>query len=126
MGPQVEILDDRRPEPPDRVGKTRDADAAELRGLGRAADVAPPLEDEDAPAGLREVGRGDEPVVAAADDDRVVVPGPGRGRHQAALRPRERSTSSAAIRPFAPMIPPPGWVDEPHSQRSRIGVRKRA
>ena len=24
------------------------------------------------------------------------------------------------------MIPPPGWVAEPHSQRSRTGVRKRA
>ena len=77
--------------------------------------------DEDAPAGPGEIRRGDEPVVAAADDDRV----PGR-RHQAARRPRERSTSRAAIRPFAPMIPPPGWVADPHSHRSRTGVRKRA
>ena len=31
-----------------------------------------PLEDEDRQAGLGEVGRGDEAVVAAADDDDVV------------------------------------------------------
>ena len=29
---------------------------------------------------------------------------------------------SAAFRPGAPMIPPPGWAPEPHIQRLRIGV----
>ncbi len=100
--------------------------------------MAAPLEHDDPPAGLREVRGGDEGVVPAAHDDRVEPPAlRDRGRlggalrgdlagHQAALRPRERSTSRAAIRPFAPMIPPPGWVDEPHSHRSRTGVLKRA
>ena len=58
-----------------------------------------------------QVGRRDEPVVAAADDDRVVA---GRGRHrQATFRPLALRTSSAARRPLAPIRPPPGWVDEP-------------
>ena len=43
----------------------------------------------------------------------------------AALRPFFFSFtySSAAIRPGAPMIPPPGCVAEPHIQRFRTGVR---
>jgi hypothetical protein len=32
-------------------------------------------------------------------------------------------TSNAAIRPDAPMIPPPGCVDDPHIHRSLTGVR---
>ena len=37
--------------------------------------------------------------------------------------PSCRRSSSAAIRPGAPMIPPPGCVAEPHIHRSLIGVR---
>src|SRR6185503_11282955 len=119
---EVEVLDDRRSEAPDRVREAWHPNAAELRGLGGPADAIARLEHERPPAGPGEVGRGDEGVVPAADHDGVEL-----GRHrQAALRPSERSTSRAAIRPFAPMIPPPGWVDEPHSHRSLIGVRNRA
>ena len=35
---------------------------------------------------------------------------------------RERSTAIAALRPGAPVIDPAGWVEAPHSQRSRTGV----
>ena len=45
---------------------------------------------------------------------------------QATFRPRARRSSSAASRPFAPIRPPPGCVDEPDSHRSRIGVLNRA
>ncbi len=132
---QVEILDDGRADPADRVRETRHSDAAQLRGLRGTADVTAPLEHQGPLACLREIGGRDEGVVPRPDDDRVVAAAGGRDDgpvgggvdgHQAALRPRERRTSSAAIRPFAPMIPPPGWVELPHSQRSRTGVRNRA
>ena len=118
---KVEVPDDRRPDPPNGVRQARHPDAAELGGLRRATDPATTLEDDDPASGPSEVPRRDQAIVAAADHDGVEA-----GRHQAARRPRDRRTSSAAIRPFAPMIPPPGWVDEPQSQRSWTGVRNRA
>jgi hypothetical protein len=121
---KVQVAHDRRPQPADRVGEARNAGTSQHRRLCGAADPRPTFEDDRPPARLREISRRDKPVVPATDDDRVVRSGP-RRRH-AALRPRARSTSIAAMRPFAPMIPPPGWVAEPHNQRSRIGVRKRA
>mgnify|MGYP003694378643 CR=1 FL=1 len=57
---------------------------------------------------------GDEPVGPAADDDDVE----GRRAHRALPR-----ISSAASRPEAPMIPPPGCVPAPHCQYPSIGVR---
>ena len=71
---QAEVADHRRPQParpcgPPPATRTPGPSSA----VGRAA---PPdsraLQDEDAQAGLRQVGRGHQPVVAAADDDRVV------------------------------------------------------
>ena len=127
---EVEIADDRRAQPPDRVGERRHPRPG--RELGRAdgaADRLASLEHDGPQPGLAEIGRGDEPVVPAADDDRVVPVGRAlvQRRHgQAAFRPRAFRTSSAAMRPFAPMIPPPGWVAEPHSHRSRTGVLNRA
>ena len=112
--------------------KRRDPRAGRQLGrLGGAAEPLAPLEDERPQAGPREVRGGDERVVPATDDDVVAPPFAAAPRrappgHQAAFRPRARRTSIAAIRPLAPMIPPPGWVAEPHSQRSRIGVRNRA
>ena len=126
---EVEVADDRRPQPPDGVGERRHAGARRQLGrLGRAADASSRRSRTTvrSPA-FAEVGGGDQAVVAAADDDRVVaVRRRAVATAQAAFRPRARRTSSAAIRPLAPMIPPPGWVDEPHSHRSRTGVRKRA
>ena len=104
------------------------------RAPGASSEVAAapptvdaPLQDHRPQPGLAQVRSGDKAVVSAADDDRVVAVGLARSRHRyAAFRPRARRTSSAAIRPFAPMIPPPGWVADPHSHRSRTGVLKRA
>ena len=45
----------------------------QLLGDRGAADQLAPLEDQGPQAGLREVGAVDEAVVAAADDDRVVL-----------------------------------------------------
>src|SRR5438034_642516 len=120
---QPQVSNDRRPKPPDRVRRDRPAEAGgDLAGLGRPTNVVPPLEDECSETGPGKVGRGDESVVPAPDDDRV----PGAARGHAARRRWLRSTSRAASRPFAPMIPPPGCVAEPHNQRSRTGLRKRA
>ena len=58
----------------------------------------------------------DQAVVPAADDT-ASYPSP-------AAFPR--STSRAAIRPGAPMMPPPGWTEDRTSSRPGIGVRYRA
>ncbi len=93
--------------------------ASDLDGVEDPADPLPALEHQHPAPGLAEVGGGGEPVVARADDDRVEPL-----RRHAALPPvRVPSSSSAAIRPGAPMIPPPGCVAEPHIHRSLIGVR---
>ena len=65
-----------------------------------APDFAAPFEHERLAARTREIGRRHQPVVARADDD----------------RPHARScrTACAALRPGAPMMPPPGCVAEPH------------
>ena len=90
-------------------------------GAEDPADLLGALQDQDLLPGLCEVGGRDEPVVAAADQDDVEL----LLRHQAALRPFFFSLrySSAAIRPGAPMIPPPGWVADPHIQSLSTGVR---
>ena len=96
-----------------------------LGGDGRPAHLREPLEDEDALAGATEVGRRDEGVVSAPDDDRVVVVPHAHGHarcgahslggvavfggtlvvcHPPSLRPpaATRAASSAALRhPFA-------------------------
>ena len=72
---EVELVDDVRAEQAQRVREGREPEArAELLGDRRAADVAAALEHERPQAGLREVGRVRHPVVAGADDDRVVRP----------------------------------------------------
>ena len=79
----------------------------ELLRHRRAAQHVAPLQHQRLEAGLREQGRGDEAVVAAADDDDVRLQ---------RMRPFFQSfrTSRAAMRPGAAMIPPPGCVAEPH------------
>ena len=66
------------------------------------------LDDEHPFARAREVVRRHEAVGTGADHDRVVARLTGRA-HLPSLRMR-----SAARRPEAPMIPPPGCVPEPH------------
>ena len=100
---ELELRDDGRPQPTDR---RHDA-------VQDAAGALAALDDHDPAARPRELGGADEPVVAAAGDDDVV----------AHPRLRDRRCSSAAMRPGAPMRPPPGWAAEPHIHRPWTGVR---
>ena len=119
---EPEVTDDVVTETSDAVGRNRRAHTGRdlLRGQ-RAARPASPLENQRPEPRLRQVRRRDQAVVAGPDHDRVVsLP----GHAQAAFLPRSpRRTCSAASRPDAPMIPPPGCVAEPHIQRFRSGVR---
>ena len=73
---QLELADDLGPEQRDDVREDREPEAREelLGDRGAAEDVAL-LEDERLQPGPGQVGGADEPVVAAADDDRVVALG---------------------------------------------------
>ena len=71
---EVELVDHDLVEQADDVGARADDEAlVGERALERrrAAELLAPLEDEHPLAGLRQIGGGREPVVAAADDDRV-------------------------------------------------------
>ena len=71
---QIEFANDLRPEQRDDVGTDGEAEAAEdLLGDGCATHHVSPFEDENPSAGGTEVGGSDETVVAAADDDGVVL-----------------------------------------------------
>src|SRR4051794_35916479 len=130
MSLQVEVALDRSAEATDGMGQRRHADArCELGRVRGPADALATLQDERSKAATREIRRADEGVMARADEDCVPRPGRAATRHarrRPGTRRRLARSSSAAMRPFAPMIPPPGWVDEPHSHKSRTGVRKRA
>ena len=71
---QLELADDLGPEERHDVREDREAEAREdLLGDRRAAEDVAPLEDQRLHPGPGEIGRADEAVVAAADDDRVVA-----------------------------------------------------
>ena len=83
-----------------------------------AADHFAAFENERLEAAFGEIKRGDECVVAAADDNYALSDG-----HGQFLLPFEREASVffhsfkmtwLAMRPGAPMMPPPGCVAEPH------------
>ena len=103
-----------------RVGKHRRTYAIDRRGECHAAEFAPRLNDDHAHPCAREVARSNEAVVPAAEHHHVGRGGAGRSllRH-AAHSPTCAllfKISSAARRPGAAMIPPPGWADELASQ----------
>src|ERR1700721_4196780 len=64
---------------------------------------------------LRQVERSHQRVMPAAQNNNVAL----RGHLQ--LLPESFRTSSAASRPGAPMIPPPGCVADPHMYSFFIG-----
>ncbi len=71
---EVELVHDVGPQQAQGVRERRELEAgAELLGDRRPADEVAPLEDQRAQARLGEVGPVDQPVVPAADDDRVVL-----------------------------------------------------
>ena len=95
-----------------RVRQRRHAEAGrDLARDGAAADLVARFEHDDFATRPREVGRGDQAVVASADDGNVVA-----RRHQA-LPPF--STASAALRLRAPMIAP-GCVADRTSPGRRL------
>ncbi len=118
---QLQVLDHRLAEPADGVRDARRGEPGrDLAVPQDAADLVAPLQQRDVLAGLRQVRRGDQAVVAAADDEHALL------RHQATCFPPRFFSfrySSAAMRPGAPMMPPPGCVAEPHIHRSWTGVR---
>ena len=117
MPREAQLAHDRRAQAPDRVEEAGGAGAVvERPRLDGAAEGRPLLQEERAEPGLREVGRRDQAVVAAADDDRVVAGGGLDAAIYATFPFFAFRSSSAASRPFAAMIPPPGWVDEPAIQ----------
>src|SRR5688500_9670629 len=82
----------------------------ELAGDGAATDSVACFKDERLQSGLGEIKRRREAVMPAADDDDI---------SHALVSAR---ILVAALRPGAPMMPPPGWVAEPHMYRLSIGV----
>ena len=75
---QLEVADDLGPQQADDVREDRESEAREeLLGHGRATEHRALLEDEGLQTGPRQIGRADEAVVSATDDDRVVRLGQG-------------------------------------------------
>ena len=73
--------------------------------LRAAADDFAALEHKRLQPALREITRRHQPVVTATDDDYVVL---------ATDFFQSFNNCKAALRPGAPMMPPPGCVAEPH------------
>src|SRR6266853_2014150 len=106
----------------ERVCESRGAEAGmKFLGDGSAADHFAAFEDERLEATLGEIKSGDESVVTAADKNHALSDGHGQ---LAAFETCDREIESPdfhpfkmtwlAMRPFAPMMPPPGCVAEPH------------
>ncbi len=75
---QLQLADDLRAEQADDVREDREPEAREqLLRDGRAAEDVALLQDERLHPGAGQVGRADQAVVAATDDDRVVRLGQG-------------------------------------------------
>ena len=73
---QPQLADDLGAEQADHVARDREAEAGDdLLGDRRTAEDVTPLEHDRAQARACQIGRRDQAVVAAADDDRVVGPG---------------------------------------------------
>ena len=79
-------------------------------GDRRAAGLRAAFEHQRLESGFGQIEGGDQAVVAAADDDDVALVA--RPFYAAPLM--SFRISSAARRPFAPMMPPPGCVADPH------------
>ena len=104
VGRQVQLADDFGTKQRDDVGADGEVEAGDdLLGHGRAADEVAAFEDEHTAAGLGEVGRGRQAVVARADHDGIV------GRRQQAFYVRRSSPADDAgpqyVRlPFTPSV----------------------
>ena len=100
MPRQLEIADDLGPQQRDDVAEHAEPEAGEqLFGHRGAAEDMPLFQDERLQAGASEVGGADEPVVAAADDHRVVALGQAVLLDSAAGRPPYGEGSRASHAP---------------------------
>ena len=75
----------------------------------RAANLRVALDHQRFVSRLGQIKRRDQPIVTAANDDDVAL-----RPHSYAAPLMSFRISSAARRPFAPMMPPPGCVADPH------------
>ena len=102
-------------------------------GHSSAVSAMPPTvsrasSNQHAQPGAAQVRGAHQAVVPGADHDRVVAP-ERRVKRPAPRRPSpERRAATAqhrhrGVAPGAPVMTPPGWVEAPHSHRSRTGVR---
>ena len=108
---QIELADDLRPQQRDHVRADRELEAGkDLFGDGRAAEHVPALEHEDLASRPREIGGAGQPVVPAADDDRVVA-------HRSELCSLKPASSQALSPQARSNIPPCRSV--PPSTRAR-------
>ena len=118
---KAQIPDQGRRHQVQQVGAGGDLETGgELARDGGATDALSRFEHEHAASAACEVRGAHESVVAAADDDAVVV----RARRRVHwMRPRSRRMAFAELAPGAPMTPPPGCVLEPHRYMPRTGAR---
>ena len=90
------------------MGKGGTAEAGvKFFGDGCTTNNRAAFENEGPKTFLREIERGDEGIVPGAENHDIALDG-----HY--LCPASFKISSAARRPGAPMIPPPGCVADPH------------
>ncbi len=94
---QLEVAQDRVGHQAHHVAERGDLELGRLRPrrhrVGRAAGLVPGLQDHGPRAGFRQVRRGDQPVVAAADHDRVVLVGSRDAAHATPERPFSARTT---------------------------------
>jgi hypothetical protein len=102
---QAHVANDGWPHRSNRVGDRRMKSRRELLGDRAAANHLAPLEHGDVVPRLGEIEGAGQSVVAGTDDENVAH------REPAFVSLMIRI---AALRPGAPMMPPPGWVAEPH------------
>ena len=106
---ELHLARDFRNQRPSRVRERGNFEAGnEFVGNRRAADNRAALEDERLVPRLGEIERRDQAVMPRAENDDVAL------RRHGYRVPLSFKISSAARRPGAPMIPPPGCVAEPH------------
>jgi hypothetical protein len=116
---QIQVARDARQQRASRMGERRRAETfVKLFGDGDSSDLLATLKHERRKTGPRQVRGGDETVVPASDDDDSRL-----ARHYTFPHFRSFKSLTAALRPGAPMIPPPGCVAEPHIYRFWMGVR---
>ncbi len=97
---QFQVADDLRAQQADDVGEFGEAIAGkDFLGHRGAADDVAPFQDHDLLAGARQVGAGDQAVVAGADDDRVVVVAAMRGLTSSSTQARRTAASPPSPAP---------------------------